>query len=410
MKFLFHVYFILFIFFFPFYVAAEIKINEFLIDPQPQQVELVNASTESADISHWYIDDSSGSTYFTIPSNTVLPPLSCNVFTSDFSLNKVSADTIRLFDSTAPPTSSSSRLIDSFSYKSSPGTGISFQRIPDASVSWASGAATIGLWNNTGLSCITTPTPTLPPIPTSTPFTPINISSYSQPEQIIEHIYISEAMVNPQTGEKEWIELYNNNSFEVQLDHWYIDDGEDTGGSPISFSMSFQPYQYKSLDMTASLFNNEADQVRLLNNKKQVVDSFVYGSSERGFTYSRITLSNNYFCITSPTKNIVNESCTPESVTSSSTTLINPPISPTISVPLQSAIYSSLPIPTSLPYQSNNSEPLPFEEEVEQESILGTSTKYYSDQKTPHTPFYFSSVSFAFLTIASVFLRMKTRV
>ena len=48
-------------------VFADVRINEFLIEPEPQTIELINTGSESADISGWYIDDSAGTTYFTIP-------------------------------------------------------------------------------------------------------------------------------------------------------------------------------------------------------------------------------------------------------------------------------------------------------------------------------------------------------
>jgi len=44
-----------------------------------QSVELYNTASSSADISSWYIDDAGGTTYFTIPPYTIIPPLSCMV-------------------------------------------------------------------------------------------------------------------------------------------------------------------------------------------------------------------------------------------------------------------------------------------------------------------------------------------
>ena len=117
--------------------ASQIKINEFLVEPTPQIVELLNTGTEIVDLSNWYVDDSGGTTYFTIPTGTQLYPNACLSFSGSLNLNRTSDDTVRLFDSTAPPTSSSAKLIDSFDYKSSSGSGVTFQRIPDGQSIWS---------------------------------------------------------------------------------------------------------------------------------------------------------------------------------------------------------------------------------------------------------------------------------
>src|SRR5450830_1688148 len=109
---------------FPVFAQSKILINEFLIDPQPQSVEIFNSGTESTDISDWIIDDSGGITFYTIPKDSIIFPNQCLVFSADFNLNKTSADTVRLIDN-------SQQLIDFFSYKSSSGSGISYFRLPD---------------------------------------------------------------------------------------------------------------------------------------------------------------------------------------------------------------------------------------------------------------------------------------
>src|SRR3989344_9389973 len=108
---------------------AYIKLNEVLIEPDPQSVEIINTSSDEVDLSSWYLDDNGGTTYFTIPQNTIIYPGSCLVFSSNFNLNAESSDTIRIFNNSYPPTSTLSALIDSFSYTKSPGNGISFIRI-----------------------------------------------------------------------------------------------------------------------------------------------------------------------------------------------------------------------------------------------------------------------------------------
>ena len=169
---------VIFILLYPVFGEQNIKINEFAIDLNPQQVELINTSSSSADISNWYLDDSGGTTYYTLPQNTYIYPNSCLVFSSDLNLNKSSPDTIRLFDNTLPPTATNASLIDSYAYKSSPGTGKSYLRNPDGENNWIAGVSTLGQYNLTGQNCVITPTLTPTPSPTPTPIPKHHSISY----------------------------------------------------------------------------------------------------------------------------------------------------------------------------------------------------------------------------------------
>jgi hypothetical protein len=300
-------------------IYAKVVINEFLIDSSPQQVELYNTATESSSISNWYIDDNGGNTYFTVPENTTIYPQACLTFSGDFNLNKSSADTIRLFDSNFPPTTSSAILIDSFSYKAASGSA-SFFRYPDGENIWATGAASLGFYNKTNQNCIVSLTPapsifvseTLPQTPSNTPFPSIFTSPTQQvPSNQIEftNIFLSEVMAYPETGEKEWFELYNDNDFIVNLENWYIDDGENMGSAPKLFSLTIQPKSYGVFDLSSSLFNNSYDSVRLLDVSKKEVDSFEYTQASKNISFSRESFDSDIFCKTVPTKNYLNTLC-----------------------------------------------------------------------------------------------------
>ncbi|MBI3619572.1 lamin tail domain-containing protein [Candidatus Roizmanbacteria bacterium] len=377
--------------------AADIFINEFIIEPS-QSVELYNNSSESADLAGWYLDDSGGTTYFTIPAGTVLLPNACTVFSSDFNLNKTTTDTIRLFDATAPPTSTSAKLIDSFSYKSSPGDDISFFRLPDASPTWATGAASLGLLNTTKISCLLSPTPT-PPLPTLTPTqtsTPVPPTPTSIPTPTpvsYNNIYLSEVMTDPAKGEKEWVELYNGNDFNVSLLNWYLDDTENSGSTPRLFSLDIPAYGYAVFDLSSSIFNNSADTVRLLDFTKAEKDSFEYLFSDPGKTLSRLDFTTDVFCLTTPTRNQPNAACS---------------ISPTIPPVANAASHLTIPspfLPASLP--SADSPP----------EVLGLASDYSSTVSPEHlnstAPLIrglsFASNGYSLLTIASVLLRMKKK-
>lgn len=360
---------IIFIVFAPFVFGqtSTIKINEFLIDPTPQSVELLNTGTEIVDLSNWYIDDNGGTSYFTIPQGTNLYPNACLSFSGNFNLNRTTADTVRLFDSTAAPTTLSANLIDSFDYTSSSGSGITFQRIPDGQSIWATGSANFNSYNLTGQSCIYVPPPTATVLPTATTMptenpTPTNIPLPSftstpistetpsitnapsptptqtiSPTPTIGAIYLSEIYPYPNENEKEWIELYNDNVFSVQLQDWKIDDIADGGSSPKKINVTIPGYSFKAIDLTTSVFNNDGDDVRLLNSNDALIDSFVYDSSEKGKSIGRVSFRSSNYCTQNPSKENSNNSCLLDSViTPTPTPSVTPTPSITIS-PMKSA-------------------------------------------------------------------------
>jgi hypothetical protein len=317
------------------FAQSKILINEFLIDPQPQSVEILNSGTESADISDWIIDDSGGVTFYTIPTNNIILPNQCLVFSADFNLNKSSADTIRFINN-------SQQLIDSFAYKSSSGSGISYLRQPDGTNNWATGSANLGKFNsNTEQTCLfptLTPTLTLEPTLTLTPTLTIENPTPTLPAVVLteastvsyDNIYLSEAMVYPTTGEKEWIEIYNNNDFSVSLNNWFIDDLENTGSSPKIFSLNINAKSYGILELTSSIFNNDGDNVRLLDFNKNLKDDFEYGKTAQGKTLGRTSFDSDNFCLQELSKNSVNNPC------------INPTSTPITPTPTGRIVLSSI--------------------------------------------------------------------
>jgi len=318
----------------------KILINEFLVDPQPQQVELINIGSERADISNWFIDDAGGATYFTIPHSSIIYPNACLVFSGDFNLNKSSSDMIRLFDSSAPPTSSSAVLIDSFSYKSSPGSLVSYQRLEDEKI-FSTGSASFGFYNFKNQSCIILPTPTnqpsliVTPSPTPSTFPTITLKPTQETALIsYNNIYISEVMANPLPENKEWIEIYNDNDFSVNLDNWFIDDIENLGSTPKIFSLTIPSKDYRVIQLGSSILNNDGDSVRLLDFHKDLKDGFEYDSSTQGLTLGRKDLSNDEFCLQEQSYEKTNNPCVGSSQTPTLTitvqSITNP--SPTITV------------------------------------------------------------------------------
>ncbi len=382
---------IIFFLFFSTRVFAESKvlINEFTIEPN-QVVELLNTDSQNADISSWYLDDAGGATFFTVPQNTVIPPNSCLLFQSDFNLNKSTSDTVRLFDSSATPTSSSARLIDSFVYSKSPGLNMSFFRQPDGAASWASGEATLGKFNATGSACI-------PVSPTETPPTPNNTPSPTQqpspaPRTDYNKIYISEVMVAPKSGDGEWVELYNGNDFEVVLTNWYLDDRENEGSPPRVFTTMIPPFSYVAVELTAQIFNDSGDTVRILNFNKVEKDSFEYKSSSKGTTLGRSDFSLDTFCEQSPTKNAKNAPCSTTTIPIASSTPI---------------IYSApSPSPEVIDYQSSISQKIP-KQIIQNNSTPG---EVMGSKSSIVQSLSLAALGYSLLTIAAVIIRMRKEV
>lgn len=189
----------------------------------------------------------------------------------------------------------------------------SFTRCMDGGDSWfISTTQTKQISNKDVCTTLLTPTPTNAPTMTPTPPTPSQLTPTPTPTTIpISHnnIFISEVMPNPEDNNSEWIELYNNNDFEVLLNNWYIDDGKDTGSSPKLFTITIPSHQYVVIELTSSLFNNDGDTVRLLDFNKIEKDSFLYTSTTKGITYGRISFASNEFCEQDPTKGSSNKSC-----------------------------------------------------------------------------------------------------
>ena len=125
-----------------------------------------------------------------------------------------------------------------------------------------------------------TPTPTITPTPTPIPTpspTPVSYPS---------GIYLTEFMPNPNSGEKEWVEVYNSNPSSVELGNWKIDDKEG-GSSPQDFTVTLSAFSYKQLFFSSSKLNNDSDTVRLLRPDLTVVDSYSYSVSHKGNSWAK---------------------------------------------------------------------------------------------------------------------------
>jgi len=129
-----------------------------------------------------------------------------------------------------------------------------------------------------------TPTPTPTPKPTST-FIPT-------PVVYPGGVFISEILPSPQgdDSQEEWIELFNQNNFEVDLSGWKI---KDTSGSIITYVFPWdtkimgQKYLILKRTETKITLNNTEDGLIFLTPEGKNIDSLVYNNAPRGQSYNK---------------------------------------------------------------------------------------------------------------------------
>ncbi|MEX1052490.1 MAG: lamin tail domain-containing protein, partial [Patescibacteria group bacterium] len=279
---------------------------------------------------------------------------------------------------------------------------ISFIRSPDAHGDWTTSSASLNFFNSIEETCLFTAQTTLSPTPTPT-MSNQNMNS----SENIENIFISEVMVSPETGADEWIELYNDNAFEVNLKDWFIDDVEHGGSTQKKFSLTIPTYGLAVLEIKSSIFNNSGDDVRLINSLDNVIDSFTYDFSEKGKSFGRIIYSSSEFCLQIPSKNTINNNCIDDeeieneqinSTINSSDSKNQPYITETTQIDSPSSDITNYIDPAI----------------IETNDVLGASTLSYNTNTGQTKPFLnsllFISCCYSLLTLLSVSLKMKLRI
>ncbi|PIZ58006.1 hypothetical protein COY23_00845, partial [bacterium (Candidatus Torokbacteria) CG_4_10_14_0_2_um_filter_35_8] len=125
-------------------------------------------------------------------------------------------------------------------------------------------------------------------------------------------IFISELLPNPEGSdlEFEFIELFNNEDTEVNLDSFYLDDFE--GGSAaflLNLSHVILPKGYLVLyrEETSIALNNDTDSVRLFDPNGKLVSEIDYHNSPENCSYSLDLVSGDFQWTSTLTPNAENE-------------------------------------------------------------------------------------------------------
>lgn len=117
---------------------------------------------------------------------------------------------------------------------------------------------------------------------------PLIVEAVSYPLGIV----FNEILPSPEgaDAEKEWIELYNQNDFDVDLSGWTI---KDTIGSAKTYTLNAKipanGYLVLSRPETKITLNNTGDGLNLINPDKEIVDSVDFGKASLNQSYSKIS-------------------------------------------------------------------------------------------------------------------------
>jgi len=301
------------------YAQSSILINEFSPASSSEWVELYNNSPEKISlegITLFFDDDLTTSQKLSFCSTDYLEANSYLLINSKGSWLSNTADTLIL--------NKNNDTIDSVTYGATtplkaPKDGESATRMPDGSSNWIvidspTSQGKYAVFECPVLTPTPSPTPTkiATPVPTATPT--------AEPSQKYENIFISEAIVAPNTGEKEWVELYNDNDFEAKLVDWYIDDIEDGGSKPKKFTLNIPAQSYKTVILPNGFFNNSGDSVRLMDFEEQEKGNFSYTSSKKGLSWGWTKIKDTNFCEQYPTPDNENSGCVATTSSNTSST------------------------------------------------------------------------------------------
>lgn len=391
-------------------VEASLKINEIYPAPntgEQEWVEIFNDEDKTIDLGSFALSDSKN-TLLTFETNSASP--SGYILVTGNNILNNSGDTVFLKNSLG-------EIVDSVTYDISFSSDKSYSRCND---SWIQ-TSTITKRDSNAASCILPTATNIPNTPAVTSVTTVtNVQSY-------DRIYISEVMVNPE-DENEWIELYNDNDFDVSIKNWFIDDAENAGSSPKPLTIDIAAKSYSIYEIASSMFNNDTDAVRLLNENKITADAFSYYSSVNGLSIGKINPFQSSICITNPTKGYANGICVEIQPTNTPTPSPTPKPSPTITsfkvtittlptkqltvtvqTTIKKLIRPTIHLPNSL-YESTTSSIIK-QSIKEKGNVLGVKTTAKKNEDNIYSAeklLAVAGITLSFLTILKIFFRMKS--
>lgn len=124
---------------------------------------------------------------------------------------------------------------------------------------------------------------------------------------VYDKLKLSELMPNPTGNDKgtEWVEIYNPNDFEVNLNGYYLDDIEEGGSSKQKLSdQTLLPHSYATITELKISINNSNEEIRLLDPNGNEIDFVTFEKSFEGQSYALV--NNEWQWTTEPTPDHAN--------------------------------------------------------------------------------------------------------
>lgn len=141
-----------------------------------------------------------------------------------------------------------------------------------------------------------------------------------------DNIFINELLPSPEGSdeENEWVELFNNNNFEVDLSGWQI---RDVVGSIKTYTLAEEMkirangFLILKRPETKIVLQNSGDGLELLNPNNEIIDQVSSGKAPQGQSFNR-TLNGWFWSetLTPGKENIINQTAKEESLENKSQT------------------------------------------------------------------------------------------
>jgi len=118
-------------------------------------------------------------------------------------------------------------------------------------------------------------------------------------------IVFNEILSSPEGPDEteEWIEIYNQNSFEVDIAGWKVKDNEGKSTTyifPDEIKIGPNGYLVLTRPQTKITLNNTGDKLMLIRPDGKIIDSMVYGKSPRNQSYNRVNANWLWSSILTP--------------------------------------------------------------------------------------------------------------
>lgn len=108
-------------------------------------------------------------------------------------------------------------------------------------------------------------------------------------------IYISEILPNPlgEDAPNEWIELYNDGNFDINLGNWVLDDNEN-GSKPYALpdTLNIRAKSHIVIERPESKISldNRQDTVRLINFEEEIQDEIFYEKAKENLSFAKMSI------------------------------------------------------------------------------------------------------------------------